>query len=104
MRELLWAQGRVCRNFCGLREGYAGAFLDSRSGMTELLWAHGGGVYRDLCGLRGGMPELLAAQGGVCRNFCGLKGRYAGNFVGSGGGYAGTIVGLGGGMPELLWA
>ena len=38
MPELLWAQGGLCRNFCGL-----------------------GGVCRNCCGLRGGMPELLGA-------------------------------------------
>ena len=47
MPELLGAQGGVCRNFWGLRGGYAGTFED----------------------LGGVMPELLGAQGGVCRNF-----------------------------------
>ena len=28
MPELLCAQGGVCRNFCGLRVGYAGTFVD----------------------------------------------------------------------------
>ena len=46
MPELLGAQGGVCRNFWGLRGGYAGTFEE----------------------LGGGMPELLGAQGGVCRN------------------------------------
>ena len=43
MPELLGAQGVLCRNFWGLRGGYAGTFG----------------------GLGGGMPELLRAQGGV---------------------------------------
>ena len=47
MPELLGAQGGLCRNFWGLRGGYAGTFGGSG----------------------GGMPELLGAQGGVCRNF-----------------------------------
>ena len=69
MPELLGAQGGVggggvCRNFWGLRGGYAGTFGGSG----------------------GGMPELLGAQGGVCRNFWGLRGGYAGTFGGSGGG------------------
>ena len=55
--------GGECRNFWGLRGGYAGTFG----------------------GLGGGMPELLGAQGGVCRNFRGLRGGYAGTFGGSGG-------------------
>ena len=47
MPELLAPQGGVCRNFWGLRGGYAGT----------------------LSGSGGGMPELIGAQGGVCRNF-----------------------------------
>ena len=60
MPELLWAQGVLCRNFCGLRGG----------GMPELLCAQGGDA-----GTLGGL-------GGLCRNFCGLRGGYAGIFGG----------------------
>ena len=74
MPELLCAQGGVCRNFCGLKGGYAGAFGGSG----------GGGICRNFCGLAGG---------GVCRNYYGLRR-----------GYAATFVGLGGGMPKLLGA
>ena len=37
MLELVGAQGGVCRNFCGLRGGYAGTFEDLGEGMPELL-------------------------------------------------------------------
>ena len=65
MPYLFRAHGGVCRNFCGLRGGYAGTFVGLGRGMPELLWARGGGV---------------------CQNFCGLMGGYARTFVGSGGG------------------
>ena len=58
MPELLGAQGGVCRNFWGLRGGYAGTFGDLGGGMPELLGAHGG-ICRNFWGLRGGMPEPL---------------------------------------------
>ena len=58
MPEPLGAQGGVCRNFWGLRGGYAGTFEDLGGGMPELLGAQGG-VCRNFWGLRGGMPELL---------------------------------------------
>ena len=63
MPELLGSHGGgVCRNFSGLRRGYAGNFVGS------------GGVCQNYCGLRGGyagtflslgggMPELFGAQG-----------------------------------------
>ena len=54
MPELL--RGGVCRNFWGLRGGYAGTFED------------------------------LLLGGGVCRNFWGLRGGYAGTFGDLGGG------------------
>ena len=37
MPELLGAQGGVCRNFWGLRGGYAGTFGDLGGAMPELL-------------------------------------------------------------------
>ena len=58
MPELVGPQGGVCRNFSGLRGGYAGTFED----------------------LGGAMPETLGAQGGVCRNFWGLGGGVCRNF------------------------
>ena len=61
MPELLWAQGGVCRNFCGF----------TRGGMPENLGAQGevcpnfcglrGGYARTIVGLGGGMPEILRA-------------------------------------------
>ena len=60
MPELLGAQGGVCRNFWGLRGGYAGTFGGSGGGMPELLGTQGG-VCRNFWGLGGGMPELLGA-------------------------------------------
>ena len=60
MPELLGALGGVCRNFCGLRGGYAGTVVRS------------GAVCRKFWGFRGG----------VGRNFCGLTGGYAGTFGG----------------------
>ena len=63
MPELLWAQGEVCRNFCGLRGGYSGT----------LLGLEGGGT-----------PELLALRGGNAGTFGGLGG-YARTFGGFGG-------------------
>ena len=94
MPELLWAQGRVCRNFCGLRKGYAGAFLDSRGGMTEFLWAQGAGYTVTFVGSGGGgYAGTCVGLGGVCQNFWRLRE-----------GYAGTFVSLRGGMPEPLWA
>ena len=53
MPELLWAWGGVCRNFCGLREGYAGTLVGS-----------GGQYAGTFMGLGGGMPDLLWARGG----------------------------------------
>ena len=103
MPERLWALGGVCRNFCGLRGGYAGNFVGSEGAMLELLWARGGGYAGTIVGLGGDMPELLWALGGVCRNFCGLRGGYAGNFVGSGGAMLEPLWARGG-MPEPLWA
>ena len=84
MPELLCAQGGVCLSFyglgggyagvlwalCVLKGGYEGTFWGSIGGMPKPLWAQGGyagtlrglgGVCRNLCGLRGGMPELLGA-------------------------------------------
>ena len=61
MPETLWAQGRLCRNFCGLGGGaYAGTIVGLGGGMPELLWAERG-VCRNLCGRGGGLPELLGA-------------------------------------------
>ena len=57
MPELLWAQGGLCWNYCGLR-----------GGMPELLGDHGGGVCRNFCGLRrcyaGNFVD--SGGGGVC--------------------------------------
>ena len=39
MPELLWARGGVCRNYCGLRWGYAGTFVGLGGEMPDLLWA-----------------------------------------------------------------
>ena len=39
MPELLLAHGGVCRNFCGLRGGYAGTFVGLGGGLPELLGA-----------------------------------------------------------------
>ena len=39
MPELLWAQGGLCRNFCGLRGGYARSFGGFGGVMPELLLA-----------------------------------------------------------------
>ena len=64
MPELLGAQGG----------GFASTFGGLGGGMPELLWGYAGAFV----GLGGGMPELLVAHGGgVCRNFCVLKGGYA---------------------------
>ena len=61
MPELLRTEGGVCRNFWGLKGGYAGTFGGS-----------------------GGYAGTF--EGGVCRNFWGHRGGYAGTFGGSGGG------------------
>ena len=39
MPDLLAANSGVCRNFCGLKGGYAGAIVSLGGGMPELLWA-----------------------------------------------------------------
>ena len=51
--QLFWAQGGVCRNFWGLREGYAGTFEGS------------GGVRRDFPGLTGGCAGIFVGSGGA---------------------------------------
>ena len=58
MPELLGAQGGVCRNFWGLRGGYAGTFEDLGGGMRH-LWGLRGGYAGTCGGSGGGMPELL---------------------------------------------
>ena len=52
MPELLWAQGGVCRNLCGLKGGYAGNFVGL------------GRVCRKYCGLRGGYAGTFGSSGG----------------------------------------
>ena len=59
MPKLLCAQGGVCPSFCGLRGGYAGTFVGSGGYAGSIVGL--GGVCRNLCVLRGGMPELLGA-------------------------------------------
>ena len=63
MPELFAAKRGVCRNFCGLKGGYAGTFVGSG----------------------GDAGNIMGLVGGVGRTFCGLRGGYAGNFVSSGG-------------------
>ena len=59
--ELLGAQAGVCRNFCGLMEGYDGSFEGSwGGGLTELLCTQGG-YAGTFVGSGGAMPELLWA-------------------------------------------
>ena len=53
MPELLGAQGGLCRNFWGLRGGYA------QGGVCRNFWGLRGGYAGTFGGLGGGMPELL---------------------------------------------
>ena len=50
MAEPLWAPGGVCKNFWGLRGGYAGTVLGL-----------GGEYAGNFVGSGGGMPEVLGA-------------------------------------------
>ena len=60
MPELLGAQGGVCRNFWGLRGGYAGTF-GGLGGVCRNFWGLRGGYAGTFEDLGGGMPELLGA-------------------------------------------
>ena len=57
MPELVGAQGGVCRNFWGLRGGFAGTFGGS-GGVCRNFWGLRGGYAGNFGGLGGGMPEL----------------------------------------------
>ena len=60
MPELLGAHRGVCRNFFGLRGGYAGTFV-GLGGICRKFWGLWRGYAKTFGGFGGGMPELLWA-------------------------------------------
>ena len=68
MLELLWAWCVVCRNFSGLRAGYAGTVVRPGGYAGTFGGSRGVGA-GTFVSSRGGMTEYLGAHGRVCQNF-----------------------------------